>query len=218
MAEEAALAATSAAPAAPATSEAVSAPVTTESPAASDAPVDGAADTAESAKVDGDVVNADDKTDTSKPAGAPEKYEFKAPEGQSFDANVLAQFEEVAREINLPQAEAQKMLDKIAPALAQKQADIIKAAQDEWVASTKADKEIGGDKLDANLSVAKKALDTFGTPALRDLLNESGLGNHPEIIRAFYKAGKAISEDSFVPGGSKPAGNSDQSLASKLYG
>jgi hypothetical protein len=214
MAEEAAVAATSASPA---TSESVSAPaVTTEAPAASDAHVDGAGVSAEAANVDG--VNADDKTDTSKPAGAPEKYEFKAPEGQSFDANVLAQFEEVAREINLPQAEAQKMLDKIAPALAQKQADIIKSAQDEWVASTKADKEIGGDKLDANLSVAKKALDAFGTPALRDLLNESGLGNHPEIIRAFYKAGKAISEDSFVPGGSKPAGNSDQSLASKLYG
>jgi hypothetical protein len=216
MAEEAALAATSAAPAAPAASEAVSAPVTTEAPAASSAPVDGADVATEAAKVDG--VKADDKTDANKPAGAPEKYDFKAPEGQSFDANVLAQFEEVAREINLPQAEAQKMLDKIAPALAQKQADIIKAAQEEWVASTKADKEIGGDKLDANLSVAKKALDTFGTPALRDLLNESGLGNHPEIIRAFYKAGMAISEDSFVPGGSKPAGNSDQSLASKLYG
>jgi hypothetical protein len=212
MAEEAAVAATSAAPA---TSEAATAPVTTEAPAASSAPVDSAAITTEAANVDGDVVNADDKTDTSR---APEKYEFKAPEGQSFDANVLAQFEEVAREINLPQAEAQKMLDKIAPALAQKQADIIKAAQDEWVANTKADKEIGGDKLDANISIAKKALDTFGTPALRDLLNDSGLGNHPEIIRAFYKAGKAISEDSFVPGGSKPAGNSDQSLASKLYG
>jgi hypothetical protein len=212
MAEEAAVAATSAAPA---TSEAVSAPVTTEAPAASSAPVDSAAVTTEASNVDGDVVKTDDKTDTS---GAPEKYEFKAPEGQSFDDNVLAQFEEVAREINLPQAEAQKMLDKIAPALAQKQADVIKAAQDEWVASTKADKEIGGDKLDANLSIAKKALDTFGTPALRDLLNNSGLGNHPEIIRAFYKAGMAISEDSFVPGGSKPVGNSDQSLASKLYG
>jgi hypothetical protein len=215
MAEEAAVAATSEAPA---TSEAVSAPVTTEASATSSTPEDSAGVASEGNKVDEDGGKADDKTDTSKPAGAPEKYEFKAPEGQSFDANVLAQFEEVAREINLPQAEAQKMLDKIAPALAQKQADIIKAAQDEWVASTKADKEIGGDKLDANLSVAKKALDTFGTPALRDLLNESGLGNHPEIIRAFYKAGKAISEDSFVPGGSKPAGNSDQSLASKLYG
>jgi hypothetical protein len=215
MAEESAVAATSAAPA---TSESVSAPVTTESTASSAAPVDGIGVATEAAKVDGDVVKADDKTDTSKPSGAPEKYDFKSPEGQSFDSNVLAKFEEVAREINLPQAEAQKMLDKIAPALAQKQADVIKAAQDEWVASTKADKEIGGDKLDANLSVAKKALDAFGTPALRDLLNESGLGNHPEIIRAFYKAGKAISEDSFVPGGSKPAGNSDQSLASKLYG
>jgi hypothetical protein len=48
--------------------------------------------------------------------------------------------------------------------------------------------------------VAKKALDAFGTAELRSLLNESGLGNHPEVIRFMFRAGKAISEDSMVTG------------------
>ena len=38
----------------------------------------------------------------------------------------------------------------------------------------------------------------FGTDALKSLLTESGLGNHPEVIRFMYRAGKAISEDSYV--------------------
>ncbi len=140
-----------------------------------------------------------------KPQGAPEAYEFTPPEGKEFDADVLGVFAEAAKEANLPQDAAQKVLDKIAPALADKQARMMEAARTEWTQSAKADKEFGGDKLGENLGIAKKALSTFGTPELTALLNESGLGNHPEIIRAFYRAGKAISEDGFIAGKSKPA-------------
>ena len=38
----------------------------------------------------------------------------------------------------------------------------------------------------------------FGTEPFKQLLSESGLGNHPEVIRFMYRAGKAISEDSYV--------------------
>jgi hypothetical protein len=68
------------------------------------------------------------------------------------------------------------------------------------VTNSKGDKEFGGDKLSENLGVAKKALDAFGTAELRSLLNQSGLGDHPEVIRFMYRAGKAISEDRFVGG------------------
>lgn len=153
--------------------------------------------------------------DQAKPQGAPEKYEFKAPEGREFDPNVLEQYSKVAKELNMSNESAQKMLDTIAPALAQKQQDAIAAARAEWETSAKADKEFGGEKLGENLATAKKALETFGTPELRTLLNDSGLGNHPEIIRAFYRAGKAISEDSFVSGSADP--KVETSIAQKLY-
>jgi hypothetical protein len=87
--------------------------------------------------------------------------------------------------------------------------------------SSKTDQEFGGEKLSENLSVAKKALDAFGTPELRKLLDDSGLGNHPEVIRMMYRAGKAISEDRFVggsPGGQKGSGfRSMDDLANALY-
>lgn len=151
-----------------------------------------------------------------KPQGAPEKYEFKPPEGREFDAAVLEQFSEVARELNLPQEAAQKVIDKIAPALAEKQARLVEEVRAGWVEGAKADKEFGGEKLAENLAVAKKALEAFGSPELKTLLNETGLGNHPELIRAFYRAGKQISEDRFVPGGGNAA-QPTRSAAEVLY-
>ena len=146
-------------------------------------------------KTDGDQAKAGDEP------VVPEKYEFKAPEGREFDQAVIDQFSEVAKELKLTQEGAQKVIDKLGNAFAEKQTNTLEAAKTEWVKSATADKEFGGEKLNENLATAKKALDTFGTPELRALLNESGLGNHPEIIRAFYRAGKQISEDRFVPGG-----------------
>jgi hypothetical protein len=161
----------------------------------------------------GEAEGTKTEDEQAKPEGAPEKYEFKAPEGHEFSPEVLGKFSEAAKELNLPQDAAQKMLDKIAPAFAERQANALEAARTQWETDAKADKEYGGNKLTENLAVARKALDTFGTPELRTLLNESGLGNHPEIIRAFYRAGKAISEDTFV--GGKPSASNDG--AKSLY-
>lgn len=171
----------------------------------------------------------DKGTEGDKPQGAPEKYEFKAPEGKSFDEGVISAYSEVAKELNLPQDAAQKILDVIAPKVAERfearQLEAVQQAAQQWQSETTADKEIGGDKLQENLAVAKKALDAFGTPELRKLLGAfdaknnptgTGLGNHPEIIRAFLKAGKAISEDKFVPGGKEPP-KAAKSQASALY-
>lgn len=152
--------------------------------------------------------------------GAPEVYEFKAPEGQTFDPEVMNSFSEIAKELNLPQDAAQKMVDKVAPKILERQMQALENVRNEWAESARTDKEFGGDKLNDNLVVAKKALDSFGTPELRKLLNESGLGNHPEMIRLMYRAGKAISEDRFVGGtrgGQKAGPKGFNDLASALY-
>lgn len=131
----------------------------------------------------------------------PEQYEFAAPEGVQLDEAQVAAFTEVAKELSLSQEAAQKIIDKMAPAMQARQLEVLQKARTDWAEATKADQEFGGEKLQENLAVAKKAMDAFGSPELRKLLNESGLGNHPELIRVFYRAGKAISEDGFVPGG-----------------
>lgn len=151
-----------------------------------------------------------------KPAAAvPEKYEFKAPEGTEYDPEVLESFSAAAKEAGLTQDAAQKLIEKMAPALSARQADQIQAVHKEWQEGSKADKEFGGEHLPENLGVARKALDTFGTPELRKLLDETGLGNHPEVIRLLYRTGKAISEDKFVSG--SPGGKAGVDATNVLY-
>lgn len=158
---------------------------------------------------------ADTKTDDTKAAApvVPEAYDLQMPDGVELDKAAADEFTTIAKELKLDQAAAQKLAD-IAAKQAQRQVEAHTKLVESWVEQVKADKDIGGDKLDENLGIARKALETFGTPELRDVLNASGLGNHPEVIKAFVKAGKAISEDKFVAGAPK---GSDTDPARKLF-
>lgn len=167
---------------------------------ANDAPATGAGDVGQQPQAQTGKQPAAQQEQADKPAGAPEQYDFQSPEGLTLDGTVLEQFSAAAKEMDLPQDKAQLMLDKMAPVLAQRQAEQIQAVRAEWADTSRADKEFGGDKLGESLATAKKAMDAFATPELRTLLDESGLGNHPEVIRLFYRTGKAMSEDSLVTG------------------
>lgn len=134
----------------------------------------------------------------------PEKYDFKPPEGMEFDEETINLYAEAAKEAGLSQEKADIILGKIAPHLAQQQIKAVEKASAEWEAASRADPEFGGDKLNENLSVAAKAIEQFATPELKTLLNESRLGNNPEVIRLFYRVGKAISEDGFVSATGSP--------------
>ena len=157
--------------------------------------------------------------------GAPDKYEFNdkvADAPEVLDPEVLTAFGEVAKELDLPQDAAQKVLDKVAPVIQARQAKAIEQTKVEWANQSKSDQEFGGESLTDNLDVAKTSLDTFGTDALKSLLQESGLGNHPEVIRFMYRAGKAISEDSYVGNSEGAVGKSNvpkdfNGIANALY-
>jgi len=147
----------------------------------------------------------DGKTDKAKD-GAPEKYEFKFPEGVQADEALLGEFTPLAKELGLNQEGAQKLVDLYAKA----QGQAMKTVTDhwdnlnkEWVGKVNSDKEYGGADLDKNVAVAKLAIDKFGTPELKEALNLTGVGNHPEVVRFFYRVGKAISDDKFDTGNGK---------------
>ena len=135
----------------------------------------------------------------------PEAYTFVDADGKPMDGEALVEFAAMAKDLKLTQEEAQKVASlgpKMAQAFATQQAQAVEALSAQWTADAQADKEIGGDKLTENLTVAKTALAELGTPALSKLLDESKLGNHPEVIRLLAKVGRAISPDSkFVSGG-----------------
>lgn len=144
----------------------------------------------------------------------PEAYDLKMPEGVELDQAATTEFTAIAKELKLDQAAAQKLAD-IGAKMAQRQAEAHAQLVETWTEQVKTDKEIGGDKLAENLGVARKAIDTFGSPELKALLNSTGLGNHPEVVKLAFKVGKAISEDGFVSG--SPKGNTTNDPAKKLF-
>lgn len=152
------------------------------------------------------------------PQGAPESYtEFVVPEGVTLDPAMRDAWSEVARELDLPQDSAQKVVDKLVPVLARRDAERQTALANEWEQATRSDADIGGEHLEANLALAKKAIDTFGNDELRTLLR-TPFGSHPEVVRFMHAVGKAIGEDDrFVSAGEggKPA---PKTLAKRIYG
>jgi hypothetical protein len=136
---------------------------------------------------------------------------------------MMKEFLPLATETKLSQEHGQKYVDLYNKGLhetvskieASMQAEV-KASHEKWRADTKADAEIGGAKLNESVATAGKAIARFATPAFKQLLNESGLGDHPEVIRAFYKVGLLISEDNL--GGKATAVTTPKSNSEVLYG
>lgn len=153
--------------------------------------------------------------------GAPEEYaDFSAPEGVELDEASLGDFKTLAKELNLPQDAAQKVVD-IGAKMAQSWAEQANAQSEtmvaEWRTAAEADPRFGGEKLGENLAIAKKAMDTFASPELRsEVLEKFGLGNHPEVINLFFELGKKISEDGFVSATQSATGG-ERVIGSRFY-
>jgi hypothetical protein len=189
--------------------------------AVTDPPADSgaAAPAAPEAKTDPDEPKGDkpdgEDAGKDKPQGAPEKYEFTAPEGVTLDADAVAEFEPVAKELNLTNDQAQKLVE-LQTKFVQKQHEAWDRQVDTWVSEINADKEIGGQAVKQSITNAQRALAQFGTPELKAALDATKMGNHPELVRVFARIGKAMAEDTFVPG-TKPS-NTGKSAAEVLYG
>lgn len=146
--------------------------------------------------------------------GAPEEYEFTPPDGIEIDPDKLEAFGEYAYSLGLSQDQFQKLIEYDIERSANAQRSMAEAYGERisaWADATKVDKELGGEKLAENLGLAKKAMEKYASPALAKLIDSPsasnpdglGLGNHPEVIRLFYRVGKAISESELITGDTK---------------
>lgn len=149
----------------------------------------------------------------------PDTYaDFVLPEGVELDAAMLSEATPMFKELGLTQDQAQKLIDfqsKQAQASSQSQVDAFNQLMNDWQEQSKNDKEFGGDKFEENVKVAQAAIGKFGTPELKQLLEEHGVGNHPEVIRFMVKVGKLTQED--VPGNASNPTSKSQDRVSLLY-
>lgn len=179
--------------------------------------------TAEGSKPEADNTGATETSTTTpaegdKPADTPAEivYEFKAPEGVTLDQARVEKFTALAKDLKLPADKAQALVDiatEVEVQRTKEHADLVAS----WVDQIANDKELGGDKLDETLSTAKKVyslLPAEEAESFKAMLNASGFGNHPSMVRLLHAVGKALSEDKFVPGSTAPPKGS---AASSFY-
>lgn len=161
-----------------------------------------------------------------KPTGEtpPATIDLKLPEGFVADEAALGEYKSVAQALGLKGEQAQKVFDVYAKheaardAARQAQAVEAREAQNrQWAEAARADKEYGGGNFDASLAHAQRAMARFGSKELLTWLNESGAGNHPELMRAFIRAGKAISEDNTRGASSGGGVSSEQAVLRSRY-
>ncbi len=162
-------------------------------------------------------------------AGLPDAYALDMPEGFTLDGDTLAEADPVFREMGLSNDAAQKLVP-VAAGFGRRMFDAgLKQAGDrlmsdaattrrEWADAFEADPEFGGPNRARTLSEAARAFDHYGLKAgegLRQLLDESGLGNHPDLIRFVAQIGRDLGEGSFERG---DAVRQPRAAEQKLYG
>ena len=131
----------------------------------------------------------------------PEKYEFKAIEGSPLKPADVDKIAALAKERGLSQDEAQKLLEE----KSQERSSFLNDQQAEfntirsgWREQFQKDPEIGGEHAKATAENAKRAIEKFASPELKQALNVTGFGDHPELIRVFARIGKSMAEDKTV--------------------
>lgn len=164
------------------------------------------------------IDNPGEQTDASSQTPPDTYADFAMPEGVTLDAALLTEATPLFKELGLTQDQAQKLVDfqaQQAQAGSASQVDAFNQLMNDWQEKSKNDSEFGGDKFDESVGIARAAIDKFGTPELKQLLEEHGVGNHPEVIRFMVKVGKLTAED--VPGSTTTPPTKAQDRVSLLY-
>lgn len=153
-----------------------------------------------------------DKTEDEKSEGSESKAEeggeaesdevkLEVGEDSLVDKQAVDDLKAFAKEHELKPEVAQKILDKQDQAL-RGLADSLETARvkeiSEWREASENDTEIGGENLAKSVELSKSAIKQFASEGFVDLLNESGAGNHPEVVRFLSKIGKLIANDELI--------------------
>ena len=143
---------------------------------------------------------------------APEKYEaFTIPDGFNFNEEALTEYNELAKELDLSQENAQKLVDYQVKLIQKQRQDLDDYAKKEaatWKAETQ--------KAFSKEEIADAVRGFKSAPQeVQNMLAACGFDNNKSFVEFFMHVGKSIKEDKFETG--KPSAGGEKSAASTLY-
>src|SRR6267378_3348174 len=184
---------------------------------------------------EGETLLTEGEVKPPEPAKAPEKYEdFKLPEGVELKGEQLIAAHALFKDLGLPQAEAQKLVDFHTAQMKAAVDGPAKALTDmraDWQAKTHADPDIakvavdGKTGLDAVKINVAKVFSAIGNEKLvndfKEVMNLTGVGDHPAFINVINKLAGFVTEGKHVSGsqpsihGQSPGGRVEQPTAAQ---
>lgn len=121
-----------------------------------------------------------------------EQYAADKPDIEAYAAHCL--------ELGMSREQAQASLDFSVKLHERRQAEFLEQRRT-WQQEIKADAEFGGRNFTASCVAAKQALAAFDEEGeVRRMLQATGYGDNPAVVRCFARIGRAMAEDRLATG------------------
>lgn len=161
-------------------------------------------------KIPGKNATDEEKSAYLKALGVPEtpdKYQVPTegmPEGVQLPEERIKGFFEVAHAHNVPAQAAAAIVRWYAESTAADQQAMSQSTEDfkaKSIQQLKDDPNFGGEAFDQNVRLAQNALGEFFGDEFKQYLEDTGLGNHPDMVRGMARVGRALASDEILGGG-----------------
>jgi hypothetical protein len=152
--------------------------------------------------------------------GTAEDFVLELPDNAKLKSEDVDKIASLAKEHGLSKDAAQALVEHenaMVAAREQEQLDHLKAQSDAWKQEVLIDKEMGGDNAAENVELAHRFAKTYWDDSFLEELEKTGLGNHPGLMKGFFRAGKAMAPDK-LRGTGNPTGVRKKSLEESFYG
>ncbi|GHT01481.1 hypothetical protein AGMMS50276_29580 [Synergistales bacterium] len=148
----------------------------------------------------GEDVAGDAKTEET--AEAVKVEDFTIPDGKVFDEELSKSYLDIVNDSTLSKKDLARKLVDLYGSLEDKRQEAERQEYEKyaaeikgWEQAAKADKEYGGQNWEKSSAVIAAGRDKVASPELVAWIEENKFGNHPELLRMFYRAGKLTGED-----------------------
>lgn len=156
--------------------------------------------------------------------GVPEEYELDNPVPEDAPQELVEaveedteSFKEVARELGLSNEAAQRLLQFDAERQANLADTMQQHAESQIQQELESYKQERGDAFTSSVNNARAFMQAFGEEDVAQWMDETGLGNHPKLIKMLSQAGKMLQEHDVIQGAKSTPGTTGNSIADRLY-
>lgn len=135
------------------------------------------------------------------------KYDFSAVKnsnGENYNQTTVDFVTSVAKEMKLNNEQAGSLLKILADNYQTVQQQAVQRERTNWRAELRSDPELGGENFDKTRLHLSTVMRKFGNNEVKDILNSTGLGDHPAFVRMFNAIGASMSQEVNVIKGTQP--------------